>query len=120
MGLSKLREASQATITPVSNNPVGTYPYMAPETFSQNHRGTAVDIYSLGCLYIELFGQVRVWPGLAGMQIMQKVCGSFSSPPIMPNTSHLETKYRKICMACCQLNASQRPKISAVLQLFEE
>jgi len=115
MGISKLREASQATITTVSNNPVVTYPYMAPELFSQRNRGTAVDIYSLGCLYIELFGQVRVWPGLAGMQIMQKVCGSFSSPPIMPNTSHLETKYRKICMACCQLNASQRPKISAVL-----
>ena len=33
MGLSKLKEASQATVTTVSKGPTGTYPYMAPEMF---------------------------------------------------------------------------------------
>ena len=50
---------------------------MAPEVFSTVHMGIAVDVYALCCLYIELFGQKRVWPRLDGVQIMQ-VCGSFS------------------------------------------
>ena len=61
---------------------MGTFLYMAPEMFSTAHRGPAVDVYALGCLYIELFGQRRVWPGLDGVQIMQKVCGSFNVPPM--------------------------------------
>ena len=36
---------------------VGTYPYMPPEMFDKSYMDTAVDIYSLGCLYIELFGE---------------------------------------------------------------
>ena len=63
MGISKLRQASQVTMTTVSG-PAGTYPYMAPEMFVPGYRGTGVDIYALGCLYIELFGQKMVWPGL--------------------------------------------------------
>lgn len=119
MGLSKLKEASQATVTTVSKGPTGTYPYMAPEMFGQGHRGTAVDIYSLGCLFIELFGQKRIWPGLDGMQIMQKVCGSFNSPPEMPKTSHLNDNVSKICDACCQLEAKNRPSIAAVVEMLD-
>ena len=48
----------QATMTTASNA-IGTYPYMAPEMFRTSHRSTAVDVYSLGCLYTELFGERR-------------------------------------------------------------
>ena len=68
------------------------YLYMAPKMNSSGHRNTAVDIYSLGCLYIELFGVKRVWQGISdGIQIMQKVCGSFNFAPEMPATGHLDT-----------------------------
>ena len=117
MGISKLRQASQVTMTTVSG-PAGTYPYMAPEMFVSGRRGTGVDIYALGCLYIELFGQKRVWPGLDGGQIMQKVCGSFAKPPEMPTTSHLPSRYRKMCHDCCQLDAKKRPPIATVLELL--
>jgi len=64
------------------SNAIVTYPYMAPEMFGGGHRSTAVDIYSLGCLYIELFGEKWVWEGITdGIQIMQKVCGSYNNPP---------------------------------------
>ena len=78
LGVAKIKY--QATMTTASNA-IGTYPYMAPEMFGTGHRSTAADVYSLGCLYIELFGERRVWEGITdGVQIMQKVCGSYNNP----------------------------------------
>lgn len=57
LGLAKLKDAAQQTMTTATQHVVGTYPYMAPEMFTIGHRGAAVDVYSLGCLYIELFGK---------------------------------------------------------------
>lgn len=120
MGIAKLKEVTHTTVTTASKAAMGTYPYMAPEMFGSGHRNTAVDIYSLGCLYIELFGGKRVWQGISdGMQIMQKVCGSFHSAPEMPATSHLDTPYKGICEACCQLEPSRRATIQQVVALLE-
>lgn len=105
MGISKLKDISQATATTLSSNPIGTYPYMVPEMFGPGRRGPAVDIYSFGCLLIELFGQQRVWGTTTGMQIMQKVCGSFKSQPQPPAIDHLPMHVQHICKACCQLDS---------------
>ena len=119
LGIAKLKY-SQATVTTSSTNVKGTYPYMAPEMFGTQNRGTAVDVYSLGCVYIELFGENKVWPGITdGLQIMQKVCGSYNCPPTMPQTTHLPTAYRNICDGCCQLDAKRRLKIEGVIELLE-
>ena len=53
MGLSKFRDAKQATVTTMKPHPTDTYPYMAPEMFGANRRGTGVDIYSYGVHYKE-------------------------------------------------------------------
>ena len=116
MGIAKLHQASVATTT--CRSPSGTYPYMAPEMFGSSVRGTAVDVYSLGCLYIELFGRKRVWPGLDGMQIMQKVCGAFNIPPVMPSIDHIPDEYKQICNACCQLQMEEQPTIQGVIQIL--
>ena len=43
---------------------MGTYPSMAPEIKQERaHRGKAVDIYCIGCLFIELFDGELMWPG---------------------------------------------------------
>ena len=57
MGVTELKQAAQVTMTSSSKGP-GTYPYMAPEMFKKGKRGRAVDIYSLGCLYLEVFRDV--------------------------------------------------------------
>ena len=44
MGIAKVKQVSEATVTSVSKGP-GTYPYMAPEMFKKSHRGTPVDIF---------------------------------------------------------------------------
>ena len=83
-----MKQLSETTVTSVSKGP-GTLPYMAPEMFKKSKRGPAVDVYSLGYLFIELFGRQRVWPGLDGPDIMLKVLGSYDTPPEGPETSHL-------------------------------
>ena len=45
--------------TTATTHVVETYPYMLPEMFDKSYIDTAVDIYSLECLYIELFGESR-------------------------------------------------------------
>ncbi len=119
LGISKLKEASSSTLTTISKGPLGTFAYMAPEMFSPSRRGAAVDIYSFGCLLIELFGQKRLWHGLSGPQIMQMVCGTFNTAPRSPCTDHLEEQYRIICNRCTQLQSKDRPKIGDVAVLME-
>lgn len=118
MGLAKLKERAQQTVTTVNDGPMGTMPYMPPEMFKKCHRGTPVDIYSFGCLVIELYGEKRVWNELAGVEIMQKVCGSYNSPPQMPCTDHLPVAISKFCNLCCQLDAARRPTIHEVLKML--
>ena len=95
----------------------GTFPYMAPEMFQKSRRGAAVDIYSLGCLFIELFGRKRVWQGQHGPTIMMKLLGSYNTPPEGPNTSHLPPKVQDLCSSLCNLDASERPSSKDVLRM---
>lgn len=55
MRIAKVKKAAKATVTSVNKGP-GTFPYMAPEMFKSSRRGLAVDIYSLGCLFIDSLG----------------------------------------------------------------
>ena len=112
-----MKRAAEATVTSVGKGP-GTYPYMAPEMFRKGHRSRAVDIYALGCLFLELFGKRRVWPGLDGPDIMMKVLGSYGTPPEMPDTSHLESCYQSLCQKLCQLDAKNRPCSAEVIEML--
>ena len=115
MGIARVKQLTEVTVTCQNKGP-GTYPYMAPEMFTKSHRGPAIDIYSLGCLYIELFGKRRVWPSLDGPDIMLKVLGAYNIPPQAPDTSHLEGFYADICSKMCKLDASLRLNSSEVFQ----
>ena len=79
MGVTRLKKATEATITSTGRGP-GTYLYMAPEMFRKSRRGKPVDIYSLGCTLLELFGQRRVWLGLDASEIMMRVCVALLKP----------------------------------------
>ena len=112
MGVTELKQAS-------SSKGPGTYPYMAPEMFMKGKRGRAVDIYSLGCLYLEVFSRRRVWPGLDSTEIMM-VCGSYDSPPSMPDLSDLSGVHLEICGSCLKLDQTSRPKINKVVEMLRK
>ena len=44
----------------MTQNLIGTYPYMAPQMFSVGRRSEAIDIYSLGCVYVTGFGKMCI------------------------------------------------------------
>ena len=82
------------------------------EMFPPGLQNTSLDFYSLGYTYIELFVKRKVWPGLhTGVEIMQKVCGLFTNPTVMPKTDHLQP-----CFDCCQFDDNKRRNIDTVLQ----
>lgn len=114
MGIAKVKKLSEATITSSSKGP-GTYPYMAPEMYTRSRRGPAVDIYSLGCLYIELFGRQRIWENLEGPEIMLKVLGAYNVPPEAPSVTNLMPVYSDLCCQMCSLDAAVRPTSEQVL-----
>ena len=107
MGIAKLRYSAHDPTT--STQVVGTYPYMAPEMFEGSKSGTAVDIYSFGCILIKLFSERRVWPGLhTSAEIMHKVCGSFNSQPTMPETNDLPLL--RICYNLSSMLPTEAPR----------
>ena len=118
MGISNLKDIAKTTFTTSSNSPWGTFPYMAPELFCRGHRGPPVDVYAFGCLIIKVFGGIRVWKGLTGPEIIQKVCGTFRCAPTPPPVDHLPTVVRSVCSACCSLEPAERPPIADVIQLL--
>ena len=118
MGIAKVKQVAEATVASVSKGP-GTYPYMAPEMFKKSHRGTPVDIYSLGCLFIEVFARQRVWPNLDAPDIMMRIVGSYETPPQMPDTSDIKEPFKDICYKLCQLDAANRPKSGEVLAMLK-
>lgn len=119
MGIAKVKKLSEATVTSHTRGP-GTYPYMAPEMYTKSCRGPAVDIYSLGCLYIELFGKRRIWENMDGAEIMLKVLGAFDVPPQGPSTSHLLPVYANLCSQMCSLDPTLRPTCNEVLSSMKQ
>lgn len=79
-------------------------------------RGTPVDIYSFGCLLIDLFSHQCVWKGLSSMQIMQKVCGSHTCGP---STDHLFGSYIKKYVNSVTLDPMKRPTAESVLESLQ-
>ena len=108
-----MRKASEPTVTTVSQGPNDTYPYMAPEMFTTSHRGPAVDVYSLGCLLIELFGRHRVWPGLDGMQIMQRYVEHSTSHQSCQTSATCLTLTKLCVNGAVRLTPTQRPTVAA-------
>jgi serine/threonine protein kinase len=115
LGLSKMFNSTQTLTTSTGN---GTPTYMAPEMYQKVLRGTPVDIYSFGCLLIELFSRKRLWEGFTAIEVMQRVIGSYNTPPTGPNLSNLEEEYRSVCENCVKLEPDERPTAEEVFSLL--
>jgi serine/threonine protein kinase len=115
MGIAKVKQLTEVSQTHAGQGP-GTFPYMAPEMFTPSRRGAPVDMYSMGCLYIELFGRTRVWAKLDGPSIMQQILGSFNVPPRGPKTSHLPPSIGELCSKLVRLDPSKRLRSQQALE----
>ncbi|XP_073989973.1 mitogen-activated protein kinase kinase kinase 4 isoform X2 [Rhodnius prolixus] len=87
---------------------VGTQAYMAPEVFMKSNtvgHGRAVDVWSLGCVVIEMISGQRPWHQFdSNYQIMFKV-GMGETPEIPSNISE---EGHNFILKCIQHNPKQR------------
>ncbi|KAK3098006.1 hypothetical protein FSP39_015240 [Pinctada imbricata] len=99
---------NHATMPGEFNKIVGTMAYMAPEVITKNTReghGRAADIWSLGCVVIELSTGKRPWHELENnAQIMFKV-GMGGRPP---TPEHLSEEGKDFMEHCFEFDSSLR------------
>ena len=88
----------------------GTPGFQAPEQLVNGSVTEKCDVYALGGLTAELFGERRLWPTLTLHQIMYKVTveGSY------PSTDHLSDEIQAITKVCF----TTEEKRASVLEVF--
>ena len=94
-GLAKLITTSTSSVGSKSGQS-GTPGFQSPELLKAERVDVLADVYSFGCVLIELFGEKQVWCGLSHFQIMYKV-GVELQPP---EHDHLPEKIQSICASC--------------------
>jgi len=93
----------------------GTFGFQSPEVLKGATTTTASDVYSLGCVFIELFAMRRVWPGLAATAIMCNVAVLNQQP----STSDIKpVPIQKICEQCTSIEPSGRPEVGDIVKTF--
>ena len=70
-GIASVVERTTLGVRPTSVK--GTFNYMAPETFEDSQYGKEVDIWSMGCLVVEMATGVAPWARLQMQQIITAV-----------------------------------------------
>ena len=93
-GLSKiLNDCDLASSTTMR---AGTPGFQAPEQLQGKSISSKCDVYALGGVITELFGEVTLWPETPAHQIMFKVAvnGEF------PSTQHLAKNTQEITKMC--------------------
>ena len=116
LGVAKLQD-QLATLKTCKGPGAGTVPYKAPEMFIDAKRSRQVDIYSFGCLLIELSTKQRVWGELNATQITAKVLGAYKIHPQSPSTSAVPQMYQAMCEQCTKSEPEDRP---TAIQLLAE
>ena len=111
-GLAKVISSSSKIGT--STMTAGTPGFQAPEQLMSERIGIECDIYAVGCVLLECFGEKPIWDGLNHHQIMYNV----SIAKLTPDMSHISgiAEFQPVCLICekCFLHYSQRPSICDV------
>lgn len=115
LGLAQLQN-QLGTVKTAEGCGAGTLPYKAPELFHTGKRSTPADIYSFGCVIIELTTSHKVWGTLDQYQITAKVCGAHKTPPESPCTAYVPEPYTSLCAHCTRIEQAERPSALEVLE----
>ncbi|MCO5584951.1 hypothetical protein L7F22_038883 [Adiantum nelumboides] len=92
----------------------GSIFWMAPEVLSRAGYSAKVDIWSLGCVVLEMFAGRRPWSDEEAVQAMFKIGAERRAPPIPPDVrlSKAAAHFLKICFA---VDPNERPTASRLL-----
>lgn len=100
----------------------GTVFWMAPEVIDsivedkKQGYSAKIDIWSLGCVVLEMFAGKRPWSNEAVISAIYKIGKTKLAPPIPDNIKHLISQDAKgFINQCCTINPEQRPTATQLL-----
>lgn len=95
----------------------GTVFWMAPEMVDTKQGYSAkVDIWSLGCVVLEMFAGKRPWSNLEVVAAMFKIGKFKSAPPIPEDTQKIiSAEGKEFLDACFEINPEKRPTADELL-----
>ncbi|KAF9357001.1 hypothetical protein BGX26_004375 [Mortierella sp. AD094] len=111
-GISKRNAQSQGGYDENVGSLQGSIFWMAPEMVTSKAYGAKVDIWSFGCLVLEMLTGQQPWKGFAPQQALFTIGSSGEHPPI-PNT--ISEEGQRFLARCFMTDANQRPTASELL-----
>ncbi|CDS10232.1 hypothetical protein LRAMOSA02908 [Lichtheimia ramosa] len=112
-GISKKVEEDIMQVSSAAHRPSlqGSIFWMAPEVVKQTHYTRKADIWSLGCMVVEMFTGDHPFPEFSQMQAIFKI-GSYTAPNIPENISEEAKDFLKCTF---KLNHEERPSAKELL-----
>ncbi|KAM3147410.1 hypothetical protein pb186bvf_000661 [Paramecium bursaria] len=93
--------------TEFCNSMKGSFYWMAPELLRQHKHGRRIDIWSLGCVIIEMATASHPWPDCKMYADLVHLVESSKCPPI---PQHLSPECQNFIKLCCQYDKMVRPQ----------
>ncbi|KAG0296882.1 hypothetical protein BGZ96_008237 [Linnemannia gamsii] len=112
-GISKKNAQSQGGYDEDVGSLQGSVFWMAPEMVTSKAYGAKVDIWSFGCLVLEMFTGQQPWKGYAPQQALFTIGSSSAHPPIPESISE---EGQRFLARCFITDANQRPTAADLLQ----
>ncbi|KAI1312274.1 hypothetical protein EDD11_002993 [Mortierella claussenii] len=112
-GISKRNAQSQGGYDENVGSLQGSIFWMAPEMVTSKAYGAKVDIWSFGCLVLEMFTGQQPWKGYAPQQALFTIGSSSAHPPIPESISE---EGQRFLARCFTTDANQRPTAAELLQ----
>ncbi|RHZ76496.1 hypothetical protein Glove_197g47 [Diversispora epigaea] len=112
-GISKKNEQGIAYDSNSNMSLQGTIFWMAPEVFTAGY-SAKVDIWSLGCVVLEMFAGERPWPNLSDLAAIFKLGSEKKSPPIREDIV-MSDNARDFLNKCFIIEPNDRPTAKQLL-----
>ncbi|KAG0050383.1 hypothetical protein BGZ83_004848, partial [Gryganskiella cystojenkinii] len=112
-GISKKNAQSQGGYDENVGSLQGSVFWMAPEMVTSKAYGAKIDIWSFGCLVLEMFTGQQPWKGYAPQQALFTIGSSSAHPPI-PET--ISEEGQRFLARCFITDANLRPTATELLQ----
>lgn len=92
----------------------GSVFWMAPEVVRQTTYTRKADIWSVGCLVVEMFTGAHPHPNCTQLQAIFKIGGSNDASPSIPDNASVEL--REFCRRCFVVDHEKRPSAEDLLK----
>jgi serine/threonine protein kinase len=98
----------------VLNSFKGTIPFMAPEVLLQNNYGRKADIWSLGCVLLEMYTGEQPWGKISTMLDALKHIGKSEEIPRIPEG--ISQEFKDFLLLCFKRNPKERADVDMLLR----